>query len=88
MLEAMACGTPLVAADIPAARWLSGGGRAALLLPPDDQMAWTTAIAGLLRGEDDHVASRVAAGLRRGAGFDWQRSARRLLETLYGAGSA
>ena len=85
LLEAMACGTPLVASDIPAARWLSGGGRSALLLPPDDVAAWTHALDRLLRGEDAAVGSRVAAGLRRAAGFAWHRSARRLLQALYGA---
>jgi glycosyltransferase involved in cell wall biosynthesis len=87
MLEAMACGTPLVAANIPAARWLSGGGRSALLLPPDDVAAWTHAVDRLLRGEDAAVGSRVAAGLRRAAGFHWHRTAQRLLHALYGAGS-
>lgn len=83
MLEAMACGTPLVAADIPAARWLSGGGRAAWLVPPDDVTAWTRVLDTFLQGGDESVGARVSAGLRRAAGFDWTRSARRLVTALY-----
>jgi glycosyltransferase involved in cell wall biosynthesis len=92
MLEAMACGTPLLAADMPAARWLSGGGRAAQLLPPNDAPAWSQALQHALHHslhhalheDDPAVAARVAAGVRRAAGFHWDRSAQRLLRALYG----
>jgi glycosyltransferase involved in cell wall biosynthesis len=88
MLEAMACGTPLLAADMPAARWLSGGGRAAQLLPPGDVSAWSQALQHAVRhalhGDDPEWAARVAAGVRRAAGFQWDRSAQRLLRALYG----
>jgi glycosyltransferase involved in cell wall biosynthesis len=84
----MACGTPLLAADMPAARWLSGGGRAAQLLPPGDVSAWSQALQHALHhalhGDDPAVAARVAAGVRRAAGFQWDRSAQRLLRALYG----
>lgn len=84
MLEALACGTPVVAAAMPAARWISGGGRAAWLVAPDDAAAWTRVMASILSGDDPTIASRVAAGLRRAAGFEWERSARRLVTALYG----
>jgi glycosyltransferase involved in cell wall biosynthesis len=88
MLEAMATGTPLVAADSPASRWLSGGGRAALLLPADNPAAWSHALTGVLSDHDPTLTSRVTAGLRRAAGFTWTRSAQRLLAALYGPADA
>ena len=84
MLEAMACGTPLVAADMPAARWISGNGRAAWLVSPDDPAAWTRVLASILSGSDQTIASRITAGRRRASGFAWDRTARRLLTALYG----
>jgi glycosyltransferase involved in cell wall biosynthesis len=79
MLEALACGTPLIAADTPAARWLTGNGRAARLLPAHDPEAWRRAIAATVSGADAAQTDRVRAGVRRAAGFSWARSAARLL---------
>lgn len=84
MLEALACGTPLVAADTAAARWLTGNGRAARLLPADDPSIWSAAIQALIDGTDQGCDTRVAAGIRRAAGFRWERSAERLLHALFG----
>ena len=47
VIEAMACGTPVVASDLPALR--EAGGKAATYCPATDISAWTETIADLLR---------------------------------------
>jgi glycosyltransferase involved in cell wall biosynthesis len=74
-LEAMACGTPVVAADRAALPETCGD--AALLVDPDDGEALTQAV--LIAAGD--VAARGAlrtAGLRRAAQFSWDRTAARV----------
>jgi len=47
VIEAMACGTPVVASDLPALR--EAGGKAATYCPATDVGAWSKTITGLLR---------------------------------------
>jgi glycosyltransferase involved in cell wall biosynthesis len=71
-LEAMACGTPVVAADRAALPETCGD--AALLVDPDDGAALAGAI--LAAATDPDVRDRLrGAGLRRAAEFGWARSA-------------
>jgi glycosyltransferase involved in cell wall biosynthesis len=77
VLEAMACGTPVIAsraASIPEVL-----GDAGILLDPDDVSGWATAIAGVLRDEAWRARLR-AGGLARAAAFTWARTARLTLE--------
>ena len=46
-LEAMACGTPAIVADIPVLRETTGG--EALMCPPDDADAWRQAMSSMLQ---------------------------------------
>ncbi len=71
-LEAMACGTPVVAADRAALPETCGG--AALLAEPNDPEAFA---AALLRAaaDDAERARLIAAGHDRAARFTWKRSA-------------
>jgi glycosyltransferase involved in cell wall biosynthesis len=72
VLEAMACGTPVVAADTTALPDTAGG--AARLAPPEGE-----AFAEVLRdvlGSAEEQARLRAAGLARAAGFTWDRTAR------------
>jgi glycosyltransferase involved in cell wall biosynthesis len=72
VLEAMACGTPVVAADIPALAETAGG--AALLVDPRDATALAEAMRRLV--VDAPLRRRLrAAGLQRAAGFNWDRAA-------------
>jgi glycosyltransferase involved in cell wall biosynthesis len=80
MLEALSCGTPLLASDIAAARWLTDDGRAAKLLSPTDPHAWRGAVEQVIAGTDHDVAERVAAGVARAREFTWRRSAEALLD--------
>jgi glycosyltransferase involved in cell wall biosynthesis len=69
VLEAMASGTPVAAADRGALPEVAGG--AAVLFDPDDPDA---AADALLRALDDD-GTLVARGLERARGFTWRRTA-------------
>lgn len=71
-LEAMACGTPVVSASIPALREVLGG--AAVWVEPDDPEG---VAAGLVRLRDDEPErTRLRAeGLARAQRFRWDRAA-------------
>ena len=72
VLEAMAAGVPVVAADATALPETCGG--AALLADPRDQRALAEAVAAAM----DRKAELSAAGLARAAGFTWEATARGL----------
>jgi glycosyltransferase involved in cell wall biosynthesis len=76
-LEAMACGAPVIASDIPSIREVTG--EAARLVDPLNVNALAQSILALLRddGERQHLSS---AGLRRAAEFSWERTARSIRE--------
>jgi glycosyltransferase involved in cell wall biosynthesis len=81
-LEAMACGTPVVAAERGALPETCGG--AALLADPGDPEAFA---AALMRAATDAAERKrlIAAGRERAAGFSWQRSAELTDSALAGA---
>ncbi len=72
-LESMACGTPVVAADIDALRETCGD--AALLVDPDDPPAVADAVLRALTDEALRT-ELTAAGLGRARGLGWERAAR------------
>jgi glycosyltransferase involved in cell wall biosynthesis len=75
VVEAMACGTPVIASDIPALREV--GGTAALYCPPGDVARWAETLAHFQRDQSDAAACerRRAACLEAAARFDWRRYA-------------
>ncbi|HMF41250.1 MAG TPA: glycosyltransferase family 1 protein, partial [Polyangia bacterium] len=75
VVEAMACGTPVVTTDVPALREVSGG--AAVLVPLGDEVALADAIAVFVSDQREREAAR-ARGLARAATFSWEGSAQRL----------
>jgi glycosyltransferase involved in cell wall biosynthesis len=72
-LEAMACGTPVVASDRGALPEVVGD--CALTVPPDDPGAIGEAIRRAVQDED-LARSLCARGALRAAGFSWRRTAR------------
>ena len=71
-LEAMACGTPVIAADRAALPEVCGD--AALLVDPDDPAAITRAVLAVC--EDRPLAAQLrAAGIERARHYSWERAA-------------
>ena len=82
-LEAMTRGCPVLASDIPAVREISGSG--ALLLPPDDEMAWAEAIRRIF--DDSRLREELRErGRRTVASYSWDRTARQLCALLLTVG--
>jgi glycosyltransferase involved in cell wall biosynthesis len=77
MIEAMACGAPVIAAHAATAAEVTGA--AALLVPPDDVGAWVEALAAVLT-DPARAAAMREAGLARAAEFTWARTAARTYE--------
>jgi phosphatidylinositol alpha-mannosyltransferase len=79
LLEAMACGTPMIVADNPGFRSVLGGGAQAVMLPHDDSAAWAEAVIALM----DDPARRQAmsqAGLAQVTRYAWPRVADEVLQ--------
>ncbi len=81
-LEAMACGTPVVASN--AAALPEVVGTAGLLHAPDDAVALARLLWLVLSQPALHTELR-ARGLRQAHGFSWQRTARQTLAVYHAA---
>jgi len=80
VLEAMACGTPVIASDLPVLREV--GGNAAEFRAFGDVEAWFDAVLRLLderEGDGEAWRSRAAIGMRHAAGFTWREYARKMV---------
>ena len=81
LVEAMACGTPVVASDLPVLREV--GGAAAEYCPPGDEGAWRQAVAALLEERarrPERLVVRAEAARARARLFGWDRFAARLAD--------
>ncbi len=74
LVEAMACGAPVIAANASAIPEVTGD--AAVLLDPDDEPGFADAITSVL-SDRGHAADLRARGLARAARFTWQATAAR-----------
>jgi glycosyltransferase involved in cell wall biosynthesis len=75
IVEAMACGTPVVTANYGAMQEVAGD--AALCVDPRDSAALAEAMTSVI--EDDALAQRlVEQGLQRARSFRWERTGRRV----------
>jgi glycosyltransferase involved in cell wall biosynthesis len=83
LLEAMACGTPVVASDVPALREV--GGDAARFVPTGDDQAFARAIADALRDAPGRRA-QSEAGHARAKAFSWRGTAEVLWARARAAG--
>lgn len=79
LLEAAACGTPVVASDIPAHREVMG--EAALFVSPDQPEQWTSALKKIIT-DQSLVAGLSAKGLERTKSFSWSSTVKKTWETL------
>jgi glycosyltransferase involved in cell wall biosynthesis len=82
VLEAMACGTPVLTSDASSLPELAG--HAALLVDPLDVDAIREGLQTLVTDDDVRSSLRVA-GLARASSFDWSETARRTAAVLHEA---
>ena len=80
-LEAMACGTPVVASDLPAL--VEAVGDAAELVSPDNVFDVARGIRTLLLDPESR-AHRVRSGLAQAGRFHWDHTARAVLDVYLG----
>ncbi|MHB9031603.1 MAG: glycosyltransferase family 4 protein [Anaerolineae bacterium] len=83
VLEAMACGTPVICSEVSSLPEVAG--EAALLVDPQDTRALAEAIANVC-GDERLRNSLVARGLQRTTAFTWQATAGQVLAVLEAAG--
>lgn len=72
VLEAMACGTPVIASDTSALPEVVG--RAGILLNPHDERAWASALGDLLSNPEKQTSLARQARVQA-AKFSWERAA-------------
>jgi len=75
LLEAMACGTPMIVSDNPGFRSVIDGGAEAVIIPKDDPTVWAETTIALL-GDPERRAAMGRAGVAKAARFAWPRIAR------------
>jgi glycosyltransferase involved in cell wall biosynthesis len=84
VLEAMACGTPVLTANVSALPEVAGD--AALLVDPGDHESIADGLERLLRDTDLREQLK-GAGVARAAGFTWPETAERTADVLHQAGA-
>jgi phosphatidylinositol alpha-mannosyltransferase len=72
LLEAMACGTPMVVSDIIGFRELVDGGKEAVLAPKDRPVVWAETILELL-ADRPRLEAMSAAGRDKAQAYAWPR---------------
>jgi alpha-1,3-rhamnosyl/mannosyltransferase len=76
VLEMLACGGAVLAADIPALREIASAG--VQFIDPTDEPGWRQAIERIIT-DPDYLASLRGAGASHAASFTWDRAARQTL---------
>jgi phosphatidylinositol alpha-mannosyltransferase len=78
LLEAMACGTPMIVTDNVGFRAVIDGGAEAVIVPQNDPVLWAETTLELIADPERRLAMGQA-GLAKAARFAWPRIARREL---------
>jgi glycosyltransferase involved in cell wall biosynthesis len=76
VIEAMACGVPVVCSDLPVLREIADG--IAVFCDPNDPAAFAAAIASTL--DTPGNSGHRQLGIDRARAFTWQRAARQTVE--------
>jgi glycosyltransferase involved in cell wall biosynthesis len=80
LVEALACGTPVIASDLPALREV--GGEAAIYCAVGELTSWAESVMELLAErsqESEQWEKRRAAGIAQAAKFSWAECARQMV---------
>jgi glycosyltransferase involved in cell wall biosynthesis len=81
VIEAMACGVPIVCSDLPVLREIADG--VAVFCKPEDPEDFARAIAGVLQAPTPGSTRQV--GIERARRFTWERSAAETVEVYEAA---
>ncbi len=76
VIEAMACGVPVICSDLPVLREIADG--VALFCDPNDPAAFADAMGAVLDAPGN--SSRRQLGIERARAFTWERAARQTVE--------
>jgi glycosyltransferase involved in cell wall biosynthesis len=76
VLEAMACGCPVICSNRSSLPEVAGG--AGAMLSPDDEEGWANVLESVLH-DDNHRATLRSRGLERVREFSWEKCARQTL---------
>jgi glycosyltransferase involved in cell wall biosynthesis len=76
VIEAMACGVPVICSDLPVLREIADG--VAIFCDPNDPAAFAAAMASMLDAPSN--GSRRQLGVERAGTFTWERAARQTVE--------
>jgi glycosyltransferase involved in cell wall biosynthesis len=79
-VEAMACGTPVIASDIEGIRDIIESGKSGILVPPDDPIKLAEAIQFLLDNDDIRIKFGAEGRKKVEKEFSWDVIVARLLE--------
>jgi glycosyltransferase involved in cell wall biosynthesis len=85
LLEACACGRPIVAADVGAVADIVEDGRTGSLVPARDEDGFCRAVEAMLNDEERRLQCGRAGRVRAEAYFDMRLTAKRLVEVYHAA---
>ncbi len=76
VIEAMACGVPVICSDLPVLREIADG--VAVFCDPNDSAAFANAMTAMLDAPGDRTRRQL--GIERARSFTWKRAARQTVE--------
>ena len=80
LIEALACGTPIIASDIPSSREVAGD--LAIFVPPTDVAALARTLVAHLTGDRGPAPDYRARARSRARTFNWDRTVRSVARVL------